>query len=204
MKKVIITIGRQLGSNGREIGKRLAKALNIPFYDKELIAEAAKQSGLSEKLFENADEKPTNSFLYSLVMSVQPGADLYTHYNDLINNDSIFKIQSDIINGIADKGSCIIVGRCADYVLRDRAELVKVFIHAGLDTRIKRIAERDKVSEKDARNAVLKADKRRGNYYNFYTNEVWGDVKNYDIAIDSGKINLDACAELLKKYVEIK
>ncbi len=201
MEKTIITIGRQLGSNGREIGRRLAKALDVPFYDKELIVEAAKQSGLSEKMFEDADEKPTNSFLYSLVMSMQPGSGLYNHYNDFLNNDSIFKIQSEVILEIADRGSCIIVGRCADYVLREKENLVKVFIHASIENRTKQIMARDNVSEKDARNAVIKADKRRGNYYNFYTNEAWGDVKNYDISIDSGKIGVDNCVSLLKEYI---
>ncbi len=204
MEKAIITIGRQLGSNGREIGRKLAQKLDVPFYDKELIVEAAKQSGLSEKIFENADEKPTNSFLYSLVMSMQPGSGLYNHYNDFLNNDNIFKIQSDVIREIADRGSCIIVGRCADYVLRERENLVKIFIHAGLDTRTKRIAERDGVSEKDAHNAVLKADKRRGNYYNFYTNKVWGEVKNYDISLDSGKIDMEKCVELLEYYIKMR
>ncbi len=204
MEKAIITIGRQLGSQGREIGRNLAKALNIPFYDKELIVEAAKQSGFTEKMFENADEKPTNSFLYSLVMSMQPGSGLYNHYNDFLNNDNIFKIQSDVIREIADRGPCIIVGRCADYVLREKENLVKVFIHADLDTRTKRIMERDGVSQKEAHNAVLKADKRRGNYYNFYTNEVWGDVKNYDIAIDSGKLDTDKCVKLLAEYINMR
>lgn len=204
MEKAIITIGRQLGSRGREIGRKLAAVLDIPFYDKELIVEAAKQSGLSEKMFENADEKPTNSFLYSLVMSMQPGSGLYNHYNDFLNNDNIFKIQSDVIRDLADKGPCIIVGRCADYVLRDRSDLVKVFIHADAEVRTKRIMQRDNVSEKDARNAVAKADKRRGNYYNFYTNGVWGDVKNYDISLDSGKLNINKCVSLLADYIKLR
>lgn len=203
MEKAIITIGRQLGSKGREIGRALAAKLNIPFYDKELIVEAAKQSGLSERMFENMDEKPTNSFLYSLVMSMQPGSGLYNQYNNFLNNDSIFKIQSDVIRSIADKGSCVIVGRCADYVLRGRENLVRVFIHADAKTRTERIMLRDNVSEKDARNAVSKADKRRGNYYNFYTNGVWGDVNNYDIAIDSGRLDVNKCVQLLADYIHL-
>lgn len=204
MKKVIITIGRQLGSNGREIGRKLAQKLDIPFYDKELIVEAAKQSGLSEKFFENSDEKPTNSFLYSLVMSMQPGTGLYNHYNDFLNNDNIFKIQSDVIKDIADKGSCIIVGRCADYVLREKEELIKIFIHADVETRTKRIAIRDGVSEKDARSAVIKADKRRGNYYNFYTNLSWGNAENYDLSVNSGKFDVDSCVKLLEEYIKLR
>lgn len=204
MEKAIITIGRQLGSRGREIGRKLADTLGVKFYDKELIVEAAKQSGLSEKMFENADEKPTNSFLYSLVMSMQPGSGLYNHYNNFLNNDNIFKIQSDVIREIADREPCVIVGRCADYVLKNHPDLVKVFIHADIETRTKRIALRDNVSEKDARNAVVKADKRRGNYYNFYTNMVWGDVKNYDIALDSAKLDPDKCVQLLADYIKLR
>ncbi len=204
MEKAIITIGRQLGSKGREIGRKLADTLGVKFYDKELIVEAAKQSGLSEKMFENADEKPTNSFLYSLVMSMQPGSGLYNHYNNFLNNDNIFKIQSDVIREIADREPCVIVGRCADYVLKNRSDLVKIFIHADIETRTKRIALRDNVSEKDARNAVVKADKRRGNYYNFYTNMAWGDVKNYDLALDSAKLDPDKCVQLLADYVKLR
>lgn len=204
MEKAIITIGRQLGSRGREIGRKLAEKLDIKFYDKELIVEAAKHSGLSEKMFENIDEKPTNSFLYSLVMSMQPGSGLYNHYNNFLNSDNIFKIQSDVIRNIADRGPCVIVGRCADYVLADCENLIKVFIHADVETRTKRIMLRDNIPEKDARNLVLKADKRRGNYYNFYTNAAWGDVKNYDISIDTGKLDPDSCVELLADYVKLR
>ncbi len=204
MGKIIITIGRQLGSNGREIGRLLAEKLNIPFYDKELIVEAAKESGLTEKMFENADEKPTNSFLYSLVMSMHPGTGLYNHYNDFLNNDSIFNVQASVIKKVADKGSCIIVGRCADYVLDKTEGLVKIFIHADIETRTQRISIRDNVTEKEAKNAVTKADKRRGNYYNFYTNREWGNVKNYDLSIDSGKLSTEECVKLLEDYVNIR
>lgn len=199
----IITIGRQLGSRGREIGRKLAEQLGIKFYDKELIVESAKRSGLSEKIFENADEKPTNSFLYSLVMSMQPGSGLYNQYNDFLNNDNIFKIQSDVIKSVANEGPCVIVGRCADYVLRDRSDVIKVFIHADLETRVKRIMLRDGVDEKDARNAVSKADKRRGNYYNFYTNAEWGAVKNYNISLDSGLFEPDVCVKILKDCIDL-
>lgn len=204
MKKVVITIGRQLGSCGREIGRKLSERLGISFYDKELIVEAAKESGLPEKLFEGTDEKPTNSFLYSLVMSVQPGMGLYNRYNDFLNNDNIFRIQSDIIQKIAERESCIIVGRCADYILRQRDDLIRVFIHASTDVRRERLIKRDNLSEKDAAVAVSKADKRRGNYYNFYTNAVWGDVNNYDLSIDSGKLSIDQCVDLLESYIKLR
>ena len=204
MEKLVITIGRQLGSDGRKIGRILAEKLGIPFYDKELIVEAAKESGLSEKMFENSDEKPTNSFLYSLVMSMQPGTGLYNHYSDFLNNDHIFKIQSDVIKKIADKDSCIVVGRCADYVLRETEGVIKIFIYADVETRTKRIAIRDGVDEKKAKTAVLKADKKRGNYYNFYTNQEWGNAKNYDLSIDSAKLSAEDIVNLLESYVNLR
>lgn len=204
MKKVVITIGRQLGSCGREIGRKLAEKLGIAFYDKELIVEAAKESGLPEKFFENTDERPTSSFLYSLVMSVQPGIGLYNHYNDFLNNDNIFKIQADIINKVAERESCIIVGRCADYILKDREDIIRIFIHASKEVRRDRIMVRENVSDKEAMTIVTKADKRRGNYYNFYTNRTWGDVNNYDISIDSGKLDIDKCVDLIADYVNMR
>lgn len=204
MEKVVITIGRQLGSRGREIGRKLADKLGIAYYDKELIVEAAKESGLPEKFFENTDEKPTSSFLYSLVMSVQPGVGLYNHYNDFLNNDNIFRIQADIIHKIAERESCVIVGRCADHILKERDDLIKIFVHASKEVRRDRIMLRDKVSDKEAMNIVTKADKRRGNYYNFYTNKIWGDVNNYDLSIDSGKLDIDNCVDLLANYVNMR
>lgn len=204
MENAIITIGRQLGSKGREIGKKLSEKLQIDFYDKELIVEAAKESGLPEKFFENTDEKPTSSFLYSLVMSVQPGTGLYSRYNDFLNNDNIFRIQADTIRKIADEGPCIIVGRCADYILKEREDLVKIFIHASKEVRRDRIMARDSVSEKEAMNILTKADKRRGNYYNFYTNRVWGDLNNYDLSVDSGKIDTDKCVDLIAEYIKMR
>lgn len=200
----IITIGRQLGSGGRDIGRKLAEELGIKFYDKELIAEAAKESGLSENLFEGMDEKPTNSFLYSIVMGVQTGKGLYYQYSDALNGDNIFKIQSDVIKKLANENSCVIVGRCADYILRNYPNLIKVFIHADKDFRKDRLTNVLKMTPKEADTSMVKTDKNRANYYNFYTNNVWGSVENYHISLNSGAIGIDNSVEVLKQFVKIK
>ena len=203
LDNTIITIGRQFGSGGYEIAKKVSEILGIPYYDKELIAHAAKQSGLSESLFEGLDEKPTNSFLYSLVMGLQLGNSSYYRYGDITDIDNIFRIQSHAIKEIADKGPCVLVGRCADYILRDKENLVKVFVHAGMDFRTKRIMERHDMKEKAAMDYIAKTDKRRASFYNFYTNGVWGSVDNYNLSVDTEKLGIDKSAELIVNYVNL-
>lgn len=200
----IITIGRQLGSNGKLIGKLVADKLGYKFYDKDILAEIAKSTGLSSNLFEGIDDKPTNSFLYALVMGVQSGKGLYYQYNDVLNGDNLFKVQADLIKDLAEKDDCVFVGRCADYILRKSENLTKVFCYASSASRIKTLIERDGMSEKEASSAITKADKRRSNYYNFYTNQTWGDMENYDLALNTGTLSQDDAAELILKYLEMK
>lgn len=200
----VITLGRQLGSNGRLVGRKLAEKLGYKFYDKELIARVAKESGLSENLFDEMNEKPTSSLLYSLVMGVQSSKGLYYHYNDMLNGDNLFKIQADLIKKIAGEGPCIIVGRCADYILRENPRLIKLFLYAGTEARVKTLMERDGMSEKEAQSAVNKADKRRANYYNFYTNNTWGYVNNYNLCLDTASLELEDCVDFLYGYVKEK
>lgn len=199
--KAIITLGRQLGSNGKIIGKALAEQLGINFYDKALIAKAAKESGLSESLFDGIDEKPTHSLLYSLVMGIQSSKGLYYQYNDMLNGDNVFKLQADVIKNISTEGPCIIVGRCADYILRNNPHLIKLFLYADSDTRIKNLMVRDNITEKEAASAVSKADKRRSNFYNFYTNNTWGDVNNYDLCLNTSTLSTEECVKTLADYI---
>lgn len=202
--KTIITIGRQFGSGGHVVGERLAEKLGIPFYDKELIAMAARESGYSEKLFEEADEKPTNSFLYSLAMgSYIMGSGLSGNI-DMPINDKLFVIQSNIIQKIADEGSCIIVGRCADYILKDNYDCVNVFIHADMKVRIKNISEKFEVTDSKAEDMIIKTDKKRASYYNYFSSANWGKIDSYHLSIDAGLIGIDNAAELIKTYVEMK
>lgn len=196
MAEIHVTIGRQFGSGGREIGKKVAQALGVPYYDKELLAVAAKESGLSDEFLKSYDEKPTNSFLYSLVMGQQrltPGVQGLT-VEQLAAN-----AQRDAVLSVADKGSCVIVGRCADYILRDKPGLVRAFICADHDARIQRICHRDQVSEKEAEEKMRRVDKARASYYSFHTDRRWGAAESYDLCINSSLKGTDAAAELILK-----
>lgn len=200
MGKIIITIGRQYGSSGRYIGELAAKELGIPFYDEELISLAAEKSGLCKEAVEKADERNASSLLYSLATGTS--AMLHpTQYNMPVN-DKLFLVQSDIIKDIASRGSAIIIGRCADYVLRDDKDVYSVFFHADEKIRAKKIAERNGITETEATSLIGKTDRRRANYYNFYTGNRWGDAKNYDMCIDTGKIGSEKAAELLVAYAK--
>lgn len=199
----VITIGRQFGSGGKEIGEKLAKKLNIKCYDKELLALAAKESGLCPQMFEMHDEKPTNSFLYSIVMDTYAG--IYNPQNmiDMPINQKVFLAQFETIKKIADRESCIIVGRCADYALEDFEGLTSVFIHASIESRIKRIAEKYDIKENKAKDMITKTDKRRSSYYNYYTNREWGSASSYNLSIDSGKLGIDNTVKLIENYINI-
>ena len=197
MTKSIITIGRQYGSGGREIGKKLADQLGIPFYDNELLYIAAKKSGICEELFQTNDEKPTSSLLYSLVMGSYGG-------DSLPFNHKIFLAQFDAIRSIADEGPCVIIGRCGDYALEDYPNLINIFIHADLKLRIKRAIENYGIESGKAEDFVLKTDKKRASYYNFYSSRKWGNLDNYDLTVDSGFLGIDNTVELIKKFIELK
>lgn len=201
--KFIVTISRQFGSGGREIGKKIADSLGIEFYDKELISLASKESGFCENVFEKADEAPSNSFLYSLVMGSNPMSSLFFRNDDLLTNDKLFSIQSKVIKNIANEKSCVIVGRCSDYILREEKNLTRVYFHADMDFRVKRTMELYKQSEKDANASILKADKKRNNYYNYYTGNEWTDLNNYDIIINTSKIGVENSVKAVINYVNM-
>jgi cytidylate kinase len=196
-KDTIITIGRQYGSGGREIGRQVAKELSIPFYDRELIKIAAEKSGIDHTLLESNEEKPSNSLLYSLVTSAYSAGS-----TSMPLNDRIFLAQFDAIKSIAQKGPCVIVGRCADYVLEERGDCVNLFIHAEMEIRAQNVARRRNISPEAARQEILKIDKKRANYYNYYTNKKWGYGENYDLCFDSGKLGIEGSAALIKAFVE--
>lgn len=198
----IITIGRQFGSGGRIIGKALAKHFNIPYYDKDLLALAAKDSGLCEELFETHDEKPTNSFLYSLVMDTYSLGYSTSAFTDMPINYKVFLAQFDAVKKIAEDGPCVIVGRCADYALNDLKNVVNVFIHADIDDRSKIVAARYDLDINKAKDKVIKMDKKRSSYYNYYTNKKWGDAKCYDICINSITSGIEGSTQLIIDLVE--
>lgn len=201
--KTIITIGRQFGSGGRLIGKKIAEEFQIPFYDKDILKKAAKESGFCEELFENYDEKPTTSFLYSLVMD--PYAMGYSSNSfELPLNHKVFLAVFDGIKKIADEGPCVIVGRCADYALADYDNLLKIFICGNMEDRMKRVQELYNIPENKVKDQITRTDKQRASYYNYYTNKRWGDIKSYDLAINTSEFGLDGAVELIKQAVKLR
>ena len=200
----VITIGRQYGSGGREIGQKLAKYYDIPFYDNELITRAAKESGFAEETFEKAEDKATNSLLYSLAMGINVYGNQDFGFSGLSLDDRIFLAQSDVIRKVADEGPCVIVGRCADYVLKNEPNIIDFFISGNTAEKKKRILERYDIEKNKAEDFIRKTDKRRASYYNYYTDMKWGEAKNYDLCINSSKTGVDGAIKLMKAYIEIK
>lgn len=198
----VLTIARQYGSGGREIGLRVAELLGIKFYDKELITLAAQKSGLHPQVAHHADEKVTNSLLYTLAMG--SGAFSTTNFNmDVPINDKLFITQSDIIKGLVQENDCVVIGRCADYVLRNYDNRLSIFIYADMDCRIRRIAEVNQVSENEARDMIKKTDKRRVNYYNFYTGRKWGSFENYHASFNSSVLGIEKTAQAIVAMARI-
>ena len=200
----IYTIGREFGSLGKQVGQDLAKRLGIKFYDKELLQKAAKESGLCEEIFESHDEKPTNSFLYSLVMDTYTGGSYSTApFLDMPLNHKVFLAQFDAIKKLAGEGPCVMVGRCADYALADCKDCFSVFVHADFDWRINRIAAKYNKTPKEARDIITKTDKSRASYYNYYTNKKWGSAKSYNLCIDSSKYGIDNTVKAIVESIKI-
>ena len=200
----ILTIGRQYGSAGHEIGQRLARELNVPYYDKELLERAAKESGLCKEIFENHDEKPTNSFLYSLVMDTYSYGYSSGLMSDMPLNQRVFLAQFDTIRNLAKEGPCVIIGRCADYALESLPNCLSVFIHADLQLRVRRIARLYDLTDAKAKERIQKTDKSRSSYYNYYTSKKWGDLSSYHLTVDSGLLGIDGTVELLKNAIALK
>jgi len=202
--KMIITIGRQFGSAGREIGRVLAEQYGIQLYDHEMLKRAAKESGICEEIFESHDEKPTNSFLYSLVMDTYSLGYSSGAYADMPINHKIFLAQFDTIKKIANEGPCVMVGRCADYALEGYDNVVNIFIYADLEARIRRVARIYDLKDSKAKEIILKTDKKRASYYNYYTNKTWGDVKGYDLCLNSAKLGIGGTAKAIMDYIKLR
>ena len=197
---IIITVGRQFGSGGHEIGRKLAKEMGLKLYDKELLKLVAEESGICEKVLENFDEKPTNSLLYSIVMDVYPSM----NYVGTTLNQQVFQAQFDTIRRLGETGDCVIVGRAADYILREKKNLTSVFIHADLDWRARRVAEYEHITAEKAKDIVTKADKKRANFYNFQTEHRWGVAASYDLCVSTSDFGIDNAVKLIETYVQMK
>ncbi|MCH5209960.1 MAG: cytidylate kinase-like family protein [Oscillospiraceae bacterium] len=204
---LVITIGRQFGSGGRDVGEKVAQYFNIPFYDKELVEMAAQKSNLSHEALKEVDEHATNSFLYSLASGNYSlrGINAPIYYEMPIN-DKLFIAQAEVIKEVSNKGPCVIVGRCADYVLEDEknVDLLNVFIYGSVDYRAKRVMEALELSQSKARDKVLKTDKQRRTYYDYYTSKDWGVMSNYDVCINAETFGIDGAANLIINYAKTK
>ena len=198
----IITISRQHGSAGLQIGRELAKELNIPCYDKELLERAAKDSGLCKEIFEANEKKPTSSFLYSLVMDTYSYGYSSGVLSDMPLNQKVFLAQFDTIKQLAKEGPCVFIGRCADYALEDNPNCLSVFVHADLKKRIRRVAAINSISDAKAKDIIQKMDKSRASYYTYYTCKKWGDMESYHVCLDSGIFGIDGTVNLLKVMIE--
>ena len=204
MDKYIITIGRQFGSGGRSIGEKLAKKLGVSFYDKELISIAAKESGMDPEVFKGVDEKAANSLLYSLSMGLYSFGSGFSAMGDLPVNDKLYLLQHKIIKEIAEKESCVIVGRCADYVLRENPNCVNIFVYANMEYRKEQSIKKHGIDAVRAEHIINKTDKSRANYYSFYSGQKWGMAENYDLCIDSSKLIEEKIVDLIAQYIQIR
>lgn len=197
----VITITRQYGSGGREIGRKLAETFGVPFYDNEIISQAAKETGFAEATFEKAEDKASNSLLYSLAMGMNVFSGQEVGYAGLSLDDRIFLAKSKVIRKVAAEGPCVIVGHCADYILKEQENVVNLFIQAAPDFRISRSIEIDNLQKGKAAEIVLKKDKSRANYYKYHAGERWDNVLNYDLAIRSDLCGIDGTVECLKNFI---
>ncbi len=199
---MVITVGRQYGSGGREIGTALAQKLGITYYDDLLLKKAAEESGLCENLFHSFDERP-KSFLYSVAMD--PYSFSLNHLSPKGSiEQQVYLATYDTIKKLADQGPCVLIGRCADYALKDRDDVINLFICAPLENRIARVAARNNLTADEARDRIKKTDRARASYYNYYSSKDWGDAKSYDLCIDSSLLGIEGTVELLAELVKLK
>ncbi len=204
MEKYVITIARGYGSGGRTIGQMLSEKLGIPYYDRDLLRLASDDSGINQELFAKADEKIKKSLLYRIAKNVYKGELIPPDSDDFVSNDNLFNYQAKIIKELANTESCIIIGRCADYVLKDNPNVVRVFVHAPQEDCINTLKEMTGKSEKELEKQITSIDKHRAEYYKYYTGRNWEDAKNYDLCLNSSNLGFEKCVEIVKSYLDIR
>lgn len=204
-KKLIITIGRQYGSGGNEIGRKLAEELGIDFYDKNILRMNSDKSGIKESYFHLTDEKAGNRLLYRIISGMTPELKEPSFGSDLISADNLFRFQSEVIRKLAEEESCVIVGRCADYVLEDMdgIDLIRVFIYADMEARLRRVKEKELYAPEDVKKNVKRIDKERRNYYRYYTGRSWADPENYDLLVNTSTAGIKGSVRLIEEYINI-
>ncbi|MDF2511341.1 MAG: hypothetical protein K0S04_1207 [Herbinix sp.] len=204
MEKYVITIARGYGSGGRTIGQMLSEKLGIPYYDRDLLRLASDDSGINQELFAKADEKIKKSLLYRIAKNVYKGELIPPDSEDFVSNDNLFNYQAKIIKELAETESCIIIGRCADFVLKDNPNVIRVFVHAPQEDCINTLKEMTGKQEKELEKQITSIDKRRADYYKYYTGRNWEDAKNYDLCLNSSNLGFDKCVEIVKSYLDIR
>lgn len=203
-KNVVITIARQYGSGGKTVGEMLAENLGIHYYDKELMKLASDDSGINEALFVKADEKVKSSLLFRVAKNVYQGELIPPESDDFTSNDNLFNYQAKIIKELAKQESCVIIGRCADFVLRDYDNVLSVFVHAPEDFCLEQAAKKHSMSTRELEKYIARTDKRRAEYYKYHTGREWTDARNYDLCLDSSKLGFERCVEEIKAYIRVR
>lgn len=204
MENVIITIARHYGSGGKTIGEMLAKELGINCYDREIIRMASDDSGIAEGLFGQADEKLKNSPLRRIIKNIYEGQLIPPESDEFVSHDNLFNYQAKAIRELAQTESCVIIGRCADFVLKDNKNVISVFVHANKEFSLARAKERLGFSDKEVEKYIAKTDKYRAEYYKYYTGHEWNDARNYDLCLDSSDLGFEGCVEEIKSYIKIR
>ena len=204
-RKLIITINREYGSGGKIIGQKLSQKLGIPYYDDDIIKLASENSAVGEEFFRMNDEKPGNNILYKIIGGLKTALNKPTIKDDITNPDNLFRFESEVIRELANEESCILIGRCADFVLESIGfeDFVNLYVYSDLPTKLRRVMEVDGVDTKEALLRVQKINKSRSEYYRYYTGESWDDMNRYDLTINTTKLELDAASELVIKYLSL-
>ena len=203
-KKLIITIGRQYGSGGSEIGAKLAEALGLNFYDKNILRMNSNESGIKESYFHLADEKAGNKLLYRIISSMPPEKKEPSFGSDLVSADNLFRFQSEVIRKLAGEESCVIIGRCADYVLAGTEGLIRIFLYGNMESRAERLVKKGLCTSSDALKTIKRVDRERRDYYRYYTGKDWSSPENYDLLLNTSFLTVEEVVEAIKGYVKLK
>ena len=204
MDNIVVTIARQYGSGGKTIGEMYAKEMGIPCYGRNLLQMAADESGISEQLFMQLDEKLRNSPLLRMTTDVYDGKVISPGHKDFVSAKNLFNYQAEIIKRVAKTENCVIVGRAADFVLKDYPNVVSVFVHASPEVNLARAMERNSMTTAEMEKFIASTDKYRAEYYKHYTGREWSDARNYDLCLNSGKLGLEKCVEEIKAYIKVR
>lgn len=204
MDNIVITIARQYGSGGKTIGAMLARDLGINCYSREILKMASEESGINERLFGQADERVKIASWFKVLKKPYEGELLPPESSGFVSDENLFNYQAKVIKDLAEKESCVIVGRCADFVLKDYPNVMSVFIHADKDFCMERSLERNSMTRPEMERFIEKTDKYRGDFYRYYTGHLWEDARNYDLCLNSGKLGFEKCVEAIKGYMKVR